>query len=459
MGQVLMYPKAAQVAPPVTTKRKDRKEQRREKGAGHIFRAGRFWYLRYRDWEVNGDKLERKQKCRKLAEVEPAYRSKEPPAEVRELAHEFLCSIKASESKPQCTQLLSEYVECEFFPYIEQQVRASTYRGYRICWKQLQPYCDGLRLRDTETADLQRLFERMARQTNLGKLSLAHLKAFLSGVFSKAIRDGVMPKGFANPVREVKLPNARGQERETHAYSLEEVREFLTVLPEPSRTAFAVAAFAGLRRSEIRGLRWEDYGEVVFDDGTKGMALHISRSNWNGIESKPKTKKSGGFVPVIPLLAKLLDQHRLRSGNPASGPIFKNEAGKAACLNNFLNRQILPAIRRCRHCGVSESSHQQNGHAFELGEQRPRWYGWHAGRRGLATNLHRLGVPDKVIQQILRHADVGVTQRAYIKTVDADAAQAMKLMEANLPKGLAELCATFVQRNPENPTNPNPQVV
>jgi integrase len=34
------------------------------------------------------------------------------------------------------------------------------------------------------------------------------------------------------------------------------------------------------------------------------------------------------------------------------------------------------------------------------------WYGWHAFRHGLATNLNRLGVPDKVIQQILRHANV-----------------------------------------------------
>ena len=33
------------------------------------------------------------------------------------------------------------------------------------------------------------------------------------------------------------------------------------------------------------------------------------------------------------------------------------------------------------------------------------WYGGHAFRRGLATNLHRLGVSDKVIQQILRHAN------------------------------------------------------
>jgi integrase len=37
------------------------------------------------------------------------------------------------------------------------------------------------------------------------------------------------------------------------------------------------------------------------------------------------------------------------------------------------------------------------------------WHGWHAYRRGLATNLHRLGVPDKVIQRMLRHSNVAVT--------------------------------------------------
>jgi hypothetical protein len=31
------------------------------------------------------------------------------------------------------------------------------------------------------------------------------------------------------------------------------------------------------------------------------------------------------------------------------------------------------------------------------------WKGWHGYRRGLATNLHELGVPDKVIQAIMRH--------------------------------------------------------
>ena len=57
------------------------------------------------------------------------------------------------------------------------------------------------------------------------------------------------------------------------------------------------------------------------------------------------------------------------------------------------------------------------------------WHGWHAFRRGLATNLYRLGVPDKTIQAILRHANLSTTMNAYVKSVPADAAAAMKAFE------------------------------
>jgi len=65
------------------------------------------------------------------------------------------------------------------------------------------------------------------------------------------------------------------------------------------------------------------------------------------------------------------------------------------------------------------------------------WHGWHAFRRGLATNLHRLGVSDKVMQQILRHANVTTTMNIYVKTVSADAANAMRALET--------MCKTAVQ--------------
>ena len=81
-----------------------------------------------------------------------------------------------------------------------------------------------------------------------------------------------------------------------------------------------------------------------------------------------------------------------------------------------------------------------------------KWKGWHAYRRGLATNLHELGVPDKVIQAILRHEDVSTTQRSYIKTVPSVVTEAMKTtgskncLCSRCAAGLGELIRKLLKR-------------
>ena len=74
------------------------------------------------------------------------------------------------------------------------------------------------------------------------------------------------------------------------------------------------------------------------------------------------------------------------------------------------------------------------------------WHGWHAFRRGLATNLHALGVSDIVIQAILRHSDVSVTRQSYIKRtgVDDRSLVALKTLESlictkHAPEGSQQL--------------------
>jgi integrase len=34
----------------------------------------------------------------------------------------------------------------------------------------------------------------------------------------------------------------------------------MAILPEPAKTVVGVAAFTGLRKSELRGLKWQDWG-------------------------------------------------------------------------------------------------------------------------------------------------------------------------------------------------------
>ena len=74
------------------------------------------------------------------------------------------------------------------------------------------------------------------------------------------------------------------------------------------------------------------------------------------------------------------------------------------------------------------------------------WHCWHAFRRGLATNLDRRGVSDKLIQQILRHANVSTTMNIYVKTVSADLANEMKRVLSSYwhPSG-AYACRTRCQ--------------
>jgi integrase len=58
------------------------------------------------------------------------------------------------------------------------------------------------------------------------------------------------------------------------------------------------------------------------------------------------------------------------------------------------------------------------------------WYGWHGFRRGVASNLYALGVDEKVVQRILRHAKPHVTRERYIKAFDPAVLEAMQRMQA-----------------------------
>jgi integrase len=197
----------------------------------------------------------------------------------------------------------------------------------------------------------------------------------------------------------------------------------LGILPEPAATAVAVAAFTGARKGEIRGLLWEDYD---------GSAIKVKRAVWRSHVDEPKREKSKGAIPVIAQLKLFLEGHRVRSGNPRQGCILQSPQGKPLNLDALAKDVIRPAFKTAKL----------------------PWYGWHAFRRGLATNLNRLGVPDKVIQQILRHANVTTTMNIYVKMVSQDATAAMKTLEANCATtvhqerliGIAEQCESMIER-------------
>ena len=57
-------------------------------------------------------------------------------------------------------------------------------------------------------------------------------------------------------------------------------------------------------------------------------------------------------------------------------------------------------------------------------------------RRGLGSNLYRLGVHENVIQKILRHSNESTTTSYYIKSTASDVTEAMQQFEQNIAENL-----------------------
>jgi integrase len=410
--------------------------RRARQQAGHIYARSGWWWLRFRESVVEDGQLLRRHLARRIEPIATEHRRlRRPPREIEQKAAIMLAPLNHQTYTPEATQTLAEFVERVYFPAIENQKRASTVKGYKARWRsQLAARCGDFRLRDDHCSDAQRLLTEVARQDpNLCRSTLHHLRSLLSAIFRHAIQQGYM--NGPNPIREVGIPRAPEGE-DTYAYSLDEITRMLLYLPQPAHTICAVAAFTGLRRAELAGLVWENYD---------GSQINVTRSVWEGHVNEPKTRKSKAPVPVIAPLQKSLDGYRAQCGNPQTGIMFRSSVDTPLSMNNVLNRMILPALNFCVHCRKERAEHVQADHNYERDPARPAWRGWHSFRRGLATNLHDLGVADKEIQSILRHANLSTTMNIYVKSVSARSTAAMKMLESALCANCAPAATPVVE--------------
>jgi integrase len=398
---------------------------RNRKQKGQIIRIGDRWYVRYWERRNIGGTVERKRVTHSIAEV--TTRGKRPPADIKTEAERHMATVNSGTVPADRIVTIGDFVERVYLPWTAEHKRPSTAKGYRDIWEDhLKPIAEQVWLKDTRTYHVQ----SWLNQIGAGKLSrntLKHVKSVISGIFTLAKQQDYFQG--ENPARDSAVNPKAAEPQETYAYTLEEIQTILSLLPEPAATAFAVAAFMGLRHGEIQGLLWENY-----HDGE----MYVSRSIWNGRISDPKTRKGRAPVPVIRQLADRLEIHRLRCGSPVAGPIFANALGKPLALSSAVNRVILPALNRCEACGKAESVHQKASHVYKRDTRIPEWHGWHAARRGLGSNLYRLGVPEMVIQRILRHANVCTTATYYIKTATDDIRSAMTRLENHISASAQE---------------------
>ncbi|MFZ3329949.1 MAG: tyrosine-type recombinase/integrase [Candidatus Acidiferrales bacterium] len=385
---------------------------------GQITKHRGNWRLRYWDAAiVDGEK----KKIRRAAFLAPVGKEYPTKRSVIALADRILTPLNAGHVQPESSLSVAHFIDNYYLPFVQEELRPSTYKDYKkdVYEKHLKIRLGELRLRDFRTVNGQRMLRDISvSNPELGHKTLQRIKSFLSGAFKHAKREGFIDG--ENPMRDTSVPG-KPQKFQGEFYTMSEIEAIsssvgnLKDIEDKKKiqdrmravAVISVAAFAGLRLAEIRGLRWSDYD---------GKSLAIRRAVWRTHVGDTKNPTSAGTVPVLPILKRMLDDHRARvvAGKKHCGPddyIFAGERrGAPLNLANMVRRVILPALA-------------------ENEDEILYWKGWHAFRRALATNLHSCGVDPKVAQAILRHSDMRTTLEFYTMVPDADARAALQKIE------------------------------
>ena len=140
------------------------------------------------------------------------------------------------------------------------------------------------------------------------------------------------PIAAAHPTVKPKAP------QETEHYTLEEMAITLMALDADDHArdhSIMALAFAGLRRSEISGLMWEDI------DYTASL-LRVQRSAWQGIAGdRPKNRASKRVVALdAVIIVSLKRWQKLSAADNKNGFVFENGAGKPLDLGLYSQRVL-----------------------------------------------------------------------------------------------------------------------
>jgi integrase len=367
---------------------------------GSVYERCGAFFIRYYRTELRAGQLKRTQRMEHLCDKDDKHYSKTCRA-VRQKQEEFMHAVNSqSPKRVSRDQPITEFWEQTYFPYVKENLRASTSSGYKAIWEQrLKDHVAGRTLQDYQTVDGSQYLTALAKE-KLGRRTIAHVRSLASGMFSHAVNLGLLD---SNPWHEVKiLAKVKAPGKSPH-YTLEEIENMISALVDhvDCQLVIALSFFVGLRPSEIAGLRWED-----FDTDR----VHLRRAVVNNIIGELKTPESAASLPLIDQVLVPLELWRQKSGAVTEGWLFPNRLNQPSDLR--LRGRARDTIRPI------------------LAKKQLAWKGLYAGRRGAGTILVDLTGSLVAAQELLRHKSLTTTAMHYKMQTENALPAGMKLLQA-----------------------------
>lgn len=278
-----------------------------------------------------------------------------------------------------------------------------------------------------------RAFEDELRDTGRSPAMVRKLMTSLGSLLADAMERGLVGR---NVVREKSRARQKGKEKRQERRqrgklkvgldipTREEIKAIVGALEGRWRPLLLTAIFAGLRASELRGLRWVD---INLD--RKEIRVHQRADRFNDI-GRPKSEAGERTVPVPPIVVNALKEWKLAYPRPVIGRngdgkqlredvraehlVFPNGVGKVESLANIINRGLLPMQVAAGICDPTGTRDSDGNPVIKA-----RYTGMHALRHFYASwCINRptdggLGLPPKVVQERLGHSSIVMTMDRY----------------------------------------------
>jgi integrase len=282
-----------------------------------------------------------------------------------------------------------------------------TIKGYRETAElHLKPHIGATKLSQLTKPQVVALREKLLETTSAATAKRA-IRG-LSMLLSAAMEAGLVGQNVASGVKVEQPPQARAAiPPRSHIVAMFEAADELAETEPALPCMLRLAAFTGMRSSELRGLCWHD---IDLAAGTVAVSRRADRWNMLGL---PKSAAGSRTIPIGPAMVKALKVWKLACPVTTERLVFPNRRGNVLTQHRIID--LLTAVQA------------QAGLAMAEGDKvRPR-YGWHDLRHAAASAWIAQRVDLKRLQVWMGHATIQLTLDTYghlLKDAEQDAALA-----------------------------------
>lgn len=307
---------------------------------------------------------------------------------------------------------VGEYLDRWLKDSVKDTVRPSTYERHEgIIRIHLKPALGRIKLKALTPAHVQG-FYRGRLDSGLSPATVNKIHVILHKALSQAVKWSLVPR---NVTEAVQAP--RPAPEEMSPLDKDQTLALLSAASEDRLEAlYVLAVSTGMRQGELLGLSWKD---VDLERGIISVRRTLTRTGSRLGLGEPKTKNSRRMVQLTKIATVALRTHRKRQMKERLAYaglwkdhdlVFATQTGTLINPTNLIKRSFRPLLEKA-----------------DLPKIR-----FHDLRHTAATLLFAQDIHPKYVQELLGHANIGITLDTYSHMLPGMGNHAARAMETAL---------------------------